>query len=216
MQFSSSLHLFALLSLATADCTKWTSTRWHADDASSWSTAGEIAVASLVCPKTNSSGCAFAPNTYNVTIPRTLNISASAADTDSIFALARDGYPSSSSSKSNSSAPVFAEHITYASTGNVVSALLKVEAGKNATLYYIPYLMTSSGVLGGCGNASLDGVFVAATAAAVNSSNITDGTWGVNAVNLTGAGNRAVGTGAGGLPGLLLACGVAVFASFAL
>lgn len=111
---------------------------------------------------------------------------------------------------------MFAEHITYASTGGVMSTLLEVGAGKNATLYYYPYMMSSSGVLGGCGNASLDGVYVVAKAAAVNSSNTTDGTWSVGQVNLTGAGNRAAGSGAGGLPGLLFACGVAVFASLAL
>jgi hypothetical protein len=205
------LVILTLLTTISADCTNWTNTRWQTDGPNGYSTLNSISLESVACPSANKSGCMIPRKSYTVTIPRSLNISASAADTENIFALAR-----TSKTGPNFTIPAFEDRKVTVSTFSIDSLFIEIEPGQNKTLLYLPYTMTSWGTLGGCTNKSLNGVGVLAMAAFVNSSNMTDGTWGASSDKIMGNGNAAVRLNGGGVSSVLLVYGLAVLVSLAL
>lgn len=99
-----------------------------------FSNSYEQVVEILACPKADNKTCMFMRKTYDLTIPRELNISASAADVDNIFYLASQAY---GAWPANYTRDPFIARNTTASTLNsrvVFETLLEVEPGKNKSL----------------------------------------------------------------------------------
>lgn len=87
----------------------------------------------------------------------------------------------------------------------------------NRSLEFIPYMRYSFGVLGGCSNASLNGVSVrAASSYLMNDTlnhTVVAGGWGAFTVNITKDGNSAAGTvRSGGMTGAFVGLLAVIFA----
>lgn len=188
--FLETLALLAIAPIISADCTNFTDIRWQSDSAYSFSNEYEQIVEILACPLADNKTCMFTRQTYDITIPRELNISASSADVDNIFYLASQAY---GAWPANYTRDPFITRNTTVSTLNsrvVSDSLLEVAPGKNKSLVWIPYMRYSFGILGGCSNTSLDGVGVRAAAPYLtndtNNNTVVAGSWGASISNITG------------------------------
>ncbi|CZR57807.1 uncharacterized protein PAC_07696 [Phialocephala subalpina] len=188
-----SIAVLALSPLVSADCTNFTNVRWLSDDAYDFSNEFEQVVEILACPKADNKTCTFTRKTYDLTIPRELNISASAADVDNIFYLASQAY---GAWPANYTRDPFITRNTTVSTLNsrmVSDTLLEVEPGKN----------------------SLNGVGVRAAAPYLtndtNNNTVVAGNWGAVTGNITG--ESAAGTLKGnGMNAAFVGLGTVLFA----
>ncbi|KUJ15042.1 uncharacterized protein LY89DRAFT_686605 [Mollisia scopiformis] len=211
-----SLLIFAVTPLTSANCTTFTDTRSLADTGSSFSNEFEQVVDILTCPSKSNETCMFPRKSYDITIPRYLNISASPSDADNIFSLAQQYYGIGSR---NYTAPPFITRNTTISTTNTRQAsdlLLEVEPGKNKSLVWVPYMLYSFGNLGGCSNTSLDGVGVRAAAPYLtndtNNNTVIAGGWGAFTSNITNDGNAARSLKSSGTTAAFVGTAAALFA----
>ncbi|KAG4415386.1 hypothetical protein IFR04_011482 [Cadophora malorum] len=166
------LLIFILLSTLapldiSATCTNWTRTRdrWYDGLLTAVSPSLYIPLESLACPlsTTSNTTCTISRKTYPITVPRRLNISAteynlSDAEFENIFSLASTSF---GLLRTNDSAPPpFISRNTTVSSEDLSGVFVDVEPGKNRTLYWVPYLLYSYGILGECANGSerLNGV----------------------------------------------------------
>ncbi|KAI9049411.1 hypothetical protein LZ554_006445 [Drepanopeziza brunnea f. sp. 'monogermtubi'] len=170
------LLLFGAAPLAWAECTEWINTRTDSDGPSSYSNAYVTPLERLACPKhhknnnNNNTNCEIGRRSYEFTVDRALNVSVADADVDSIFALAEAAYNNNNNNNNNnnsnppsarSSRPFASMHTTVSS--HAISPLfLSVAPGETTSLGWVAFMIYSLGTLGGCANASLNGLGVRA------------------------------------------------------
>jgi hypothetical protein len=213
-----SLLVLASMPLVSANCTTWTDAHSLSDISSSFSNEFEQTIATLVCPLSDNVTCTFGRQTYQITISRNLNISASPADVDNIFDLAQQYYGAGT----NFTTGPFVTRTTNISTTDsrtVDQSLLEVAPGKNKSLLWVPYMKYSFGNLGGCSNTSLNGVGVRAAASYLttdmNNNTVVAGGWGAITSNATtNDGKSTAGSlRGGGMTGVFVGMAAVIFAS---
>ncbi|CAJ2509038.1 Uu.00g140640.m01.CDS01 [Anthostomella pinea] len=136
------------------------------DTGSSFTTTYNTFVDNLVCPSDSGEDCAFPTHSYDITIERVLEIRSAqrlclpADEADAIFKLATQNYRSEL--VNGNLTFEFISRDASVDTSELggwghISPILEVEPGMNKTLYWTPFMVRSSGILGGCSNDSLDG-----------------------------------------------------------
>ncbi|KAE8448714.1 hypothetical protein EG329_008929 [Mollisiaceae sp. DMI_Dod_QoI] len=214
--FLVSFVVLAAPALVSANCTSWAVSRWLSDGPTGVSNEYQQTVDILACPLADNKTCTFPRKSYDITIPRELNISASPTDADNIFYLAQQFY--GLGSRNFTAPPFITRNTTVSTTSRVVSnSLLEVDPGKNTSLVWNPYMLYSFGNLGGCSNASLNGVGVRAAAPYLtndaNNNTVVAGAWGAVTANITNDGtNAARSLKSNGMTGVFVGLAAALFA----
>jgi len=190
-----SLLVLASTPLISANCTTFGGERWLSDTGSDFSNEFEQIVDILACPSSDNQTCMFQRKSYDIIIPRELNISASPADADNIFYLAQQYYGTGGSNYTAQPFITLNTTISTTDTRQVSNLLLEVEPGKNKSLLWVPYMLYSFGNLGGCSNTSLDGVGVRAASPYLtkdmNNNTVVAGGWAAGTTNITTDGKSA-------------------------
>ncbi|EPE34331.1 hypothetical protein GLAREA_10025 [Glarea lozoyensis ATCC 20868] len=144
---------------ASALCTEWKPLEWTRDDFKTYSNVKPIELDSLYCDENRTESCFISKKTYNITAPRRLESVArieverdldntiSPADKDNIFQLAASGHNLT-----------FMTRNTVLESSHLANNYSEVKPGINMTLGWKPLWSYSTGVLGACTNASLDGL----------------------------------------------------------
>lgn len=197
LAFGIHLGISLLAATATAGCATWnsTDTDWE-HNGGSFQPAFSRPVDYLPCPNNATAPCQLPRRSYNVTVNRDLSIYNSwpvvditqVAEADSIFALAADAFYRQMGVTNTSGY----EFITR--SGAVSSYMLsepsyfEADPGMGRTLLWDPFMMYSVGILGGCDNASLNGLRVTAGAGYMDldhwNQSYVAGTWGTVLISL--------------------------------
>ena len=110
--------------------------------------------------------CPWPPTTYNITVPRVLNVSvADPAEEEALFSLAGRAFAHGTAVRSGQTDAFPFVTISHEHTPSRADLeFLKIRPGHNATLYWYPSWAQVTGRLSGCSNSTLEGVYIFAGA----------------------------------------------------